>query len=284
MASPHVKPDLLELGKRLVEEGPVKTLATPRRVRILFNGVYIADTTAALYVWEHQYYPFFYLPADAFPRDALKPNLPPDESESPPAFWTAELRAGTRSTVRVLGFGAAQALPQKSRALAGLVRVEFGAADAWFEEDTRIYVHPKDPFRRVDVLHSARRLRVRVRGELVADALAGWHLYETGLPARYYVPATAVVDARVLRDSGTTTACPYKGVANYYHVAVGGGDGDGSEGKGKGELLEDLVWYYRTPTLECAEIAGCLCFYHEREGVEIELDGKVVPKPKTPWS
>ncbi|KAI1371202.1 DUF427-domain-containing protein [Hypoxylon crocopeplum] len=256
--------DLIELGRKLLSEGPIKTLATPRRIRILFNNVYVADTTAALFVWEHQYYPYYYVPRDAFAQGVLKPQQPlPGSKDS--KFWTAELSVGDASTNRVLGFEDGEGV------LAGLVRVQFDAAQAWFEEDTPVYVHPKDPFRRVDVLHSARPLRVRVRGQLVAETTSSFHLYETGLPCRYYVPATAV-DRGVLRDSGTTTACPYKGTANYYHAAIGD------------DLLSDLVWYYRTPTLECAAIAGCLCFYHEKEGVEVELDGKVLPLPKTPWS
>jgi hypothetical protein len=31
--------------------------------------------------------------------------------------------------------------------LAGLLKIEFSAADAWLEEDERIYVHPKDPYK-----------------------------------------------------------------------------------------------------------------------------------------
>lgn len=31
--------------------------------------------------------------------------------------------------------------------LAGLVSIDFGAMDAWFEEDEQIFVHPKDPYK-----------------------------------------------------------------------------------------------------------------------------------------
>jgi len=51
-----------------VENGPHKTLPTPRRVRILINGACIADTLntgGALFVWEHSYYPQLYLPKTA---------------------------------------------------------------------------------------------------------------------------------------------------------------------------------------------------------------------------
>lgn len=52
MASPYASPDLLELGRRLLAEGPLRTLATEKRVRIQFGGAVVADTTEALYVWE----------------------------------------------------------------------------------------------------------------------------------------------------------------------------------------------------------------------------------------
>ncbi|KAI1659532.1 DUF427-domain-containing protein [Daldinia decipiens] len=270
MATSHAKSDLLKLGKTLLENGPVKTLATSRRIRILFNNVYVADTTSALYVWEHEYYPYYYLPVESFTH-GLHTCLP---SNDDPQYWTAALRVGARTTDRILVFG--DALSPSCKPLERTVRVEFAAADVWFEEDVPIYVHPKDPFRRVDVLHSSRALEIRVDGHVVAQTSSSYHLHETGLPCRFYVPATAVARDR-LRESGTTTACPYKGVASYYHVTLKGDEG--------GErVYGDLVWYYKTPTLECAGIAGCLCFYHEKDGVEVRLDGNVLQRPKTRWS
>lgn len=76
--------------------------------------------------------------------------------------------------------------------LAGLVRLEFGAMDAWFEEEAEVYVHPKDPFKRIEVLPSRREVRVRVDGKVVAESVGMTVLLETGLPARYYLPKTAV--------------------------------------------------------------------------------------------
>ncbi|KAI1385535.1 DUF427-domain-containing protein [Hypoxylon trugodes] len=264
-----VRQDLVALGKKLVEQGPVKTLHTPRRVRILYNGVYIADTTSAVYVWEHEYYPYFYVPKSSVKEGVLHPSQHSNDA----AFQTATLRVGDRSTDRVLIF-ADKGIAEKGKELEGLVRFEFGAVDAWFEEDTPIYVHPKDPFRRVDVLHSTRPIEVHVNGIVVAKAESSFHLYETGLPCRYYLPPTAV-DRKLLRESDMATACPYKGIASYFDLVLDDGDKD---------RFKDLIWWYRSPNLECAQIAGALCFYHEKEEVEILLDGEVVRKPKTPWS
>jgi uncharacterized protein (DUF427 family) len=42
---------------------PLKTMsASGRRIRILWKGRFIADTTNALYVWEKPQYPYFYVP------------------------------------------------------------------------------------------------------------------------------------------------------------------------------------------------------------------------------
>ncbi len=99
----------------------------------------------------------------------------------------------------------------------------------WFEEETPIYVHPKDPFKRVDILAATRDIKVSVDGHLIAHTQMSMHLYETGLPVRYYLPLTSV-DASVLRPSETKSKCPYKGEAQYWSVELGG------------KTYEDLFW------------------------------------------
>ena len=64
--------------------------------------------------------------------------------------------------------------------------------DAWFEEDEEVFVHPRDPHHRVDVLRSSRHVRVRIDGRLVADSARPCVLFETGMPARYYLPRADV--------------------------------------------------------------------------------------------
>ncbi|KAH8673349.1 hypothetical protein BX600DRAFT_204119 [Xylariales sp. PMI_506] len=311
MAPTSAQPSLTDLGHKLLSEGPVKTLRTPKRIRIHFNGCCIADTTSAIYVWEHPWYPYYYVPLTAFAPGVLEGVA--DEG----AFGIVRLCVGNRSTDRVLAFGPRtesgdgsgsvnnhatstttitgsnnSSSSSSSEELIGMVRVEFSAADAWFEEDERIYVHPKDPFRRIEILHSSRPVRVLVDGgREIARASSSWHLYETGLPVRYYLPAGSV-DPAVLRPSDTSTQCPYKGVASYYDVVLAPGQNRDEElaaaqseeleagvGPLEPSVLKDLVWYYRTPTLESAQIAGALCFYNEK--VDIELDGEMLERPRT---
>jgi uncharacterized protein (DUF427 family) len=141
--------------------------------------------------------------------------------------------------------------------------------DAWFEEDEEVYVHPRDPHTRVDILPSSRHVEVVVNGVTVADSHQPRLLFETGLPTRYYLP---LVDVRLdlLHPSDTTTRCPYKGTAGYWSVEAGG------------QVVPDLAWIYRAPAAESVRIAGLACFYNEK--VELYVDGVHQEQPHTKFS
>lgn len=226
---------LKQLALKLAAEGPVKLLPTPRLVQAVFNGVYLFRTTQARFVWEHPYYPCYYIP-DSEVRHALEEY----ETIGGPHGHVrrCRLRVGDRSVEDVLAF-----THEVGHGLGGLVRFGFASLDQWFEEATPIHVHPKDPFKRVDVLASTREVVVSLDGVRLAKASFAMHLHETGLPVRFYLPLTAV-EQSLLRLSETRTKCPYKGEARYYSIEVGG------------KVYEDLVWYYEAPILECAGIVG----------------------------
>jgi uncharacterized protein (DUF427 family) len=40
------------------------------------------------------------------------------------------------------------------------VRFDWDALDAWYEEDEEVFVHPRNPYARVDALRSTRRVRI----------------------------------------------------------------------------------------------------------------------------
>ena len=230
--------DLVKLAQTLIRDGPKRIEPTSRRVRGLFNGKYVFDTTKARHVWELDLrYPQYYVPIEDFTRDAkLFADAVIDYTSGTAHLY--KLTSGTRSTNRMLVF--------HSGALQDLVKVDFPAMDQWFEEDTRIYCHPKDPYKRIDILPSYRSIKVALGGVTLAETTSALFLLETTLRTRYYVPPTSV-QWEYLIPSDTTTLCPYKGQAEYYHVNI------------NGKLYKDLVWYYRYPTMESGLIAGYLC-------------------------
>jgi uncharacterized protein (DUF427 family) len=155
-------------------------------------------------------------------------------------------------------------------ALKGHFAFQWNAMDAWREEEEEIFVHARDPYKRVDVLRSSRRVHVTVAGETIADTSRPRLVFETGHPTRYYIP---LEDIRrdLLLPSETGSRCPYKGVASYWSVKIGV------------EIFQDVAWSYLDPIPECPKIKGLLCFFQEREAT-IRVDGEELPKLRTKWS
>jgi uncharacterized protein (DUF427 family) len=240
-------------------------------VRILINGACIADslgTSGALFVWEHPYYPQLYLPKTALLENVqgytitYEHHQDVEDTHDNLIAYTLKVKVARTSDnnmkeVKDSFMIFADNLTSKASALNNMLKVHFSAADQWLEEDTPIYVHPKDPFKRIDILHCSRRLRVSLNNTVIAESPWCMQLYETGLRTRYYIPLTAI-HTEILRSSETTTQCPYKGEAEYYNVVVGG------------EEHKDVVWFYTRPTAECASIAGLCCFYNEKVDMKIQ--------------
>jgi uncharacterized protein (DUF427 family) len=150
--------------------------------------------------------------------------------------------------------------------LRDLVRFDWGAMDAWFEEDEEVYTHARSPYARIDILPSSRPVRVEVDGVVLAESDHAHVLFETGLPPRWYLPKTDVrFDLLVATD--TESHCPYKGKAEYWSARIGD------------RLERDLVWSYRTPLPESERVAGLVCFYNEK--VDLFIDGELQERPKT---
>ena len=147
--------------------------------------------------------------------------------------------------------------------------LEWDAMDAWFEEDEEVYVHPRSPYSRIDILPSSRSVRVEVDDVVLAESTRAMVLHETGLPPRWYLPK---FDVRMdlLSPTQTRTACPYKGFAEYWSARIGD------------RVVEDVAWSYRTPLPESERIAGLVCFYNER--VDLFVDGVAIDRPTTLFS
>jgi uncharacterized protein (DUF427 family) len=152
-------------------------------------------------------------------------------------------------------------------AVDGYVTVPWDAVDRWLEEDSERIVHARDPYHRIDVLDTSHHVIVRVNGEPAADSSQSRLLLETGHPPRYYLVPGDVV-AELVPDSDLRTGCAYKGWASYFEIA-------GAEG---------VAWTYTDPLPEAEPVRGRICFFQEREEVELEVDGVVHERPETQWS
>ncbi len=66
----------------------------------------------------------------------------------------------------------------------------------------------------------------------------------------HYFPRDAV-DAALLRPSATHTTCPWKGVASYHDVVVGG------------QVNKDAAWYYPEPKPDAKAVRDRVAFWKD---------------------
>ncbi|HYN73169.1 MAG TPA: DUF427 domain-containing protein [Nakamurella sp.] len=229
----------------------------PRRLRGVLAGVTVFDTTSAVYAWDTPKYPHYLVP-----RDDVLPGSLLDEGRE------QRLRRGVMHLhgLRVGEVGVpsvARVYDAAAGALAGLVRFDWDAL-LWFEEDEQVFVHPRNPYTRVDALRSSRHVRVELSGRLLAESTSPVLVFETGLPTRYYLDRSCL-DLSLLRRTDTRTACPYKGETSDYWTA-----------EVPGLVEEDVAWSYRQPFAALAPIAGLVAFYNDR--VEITVDDITLPQ------
>lgn len=102
--------------------------------------------------------------------------------------------------------------------------------------EDRITLHP----------HS-HRVSVRLGDTVVAETDRAIELREIGYPNRQYLPRDALINGS-LQASDTTTYCPFKGFATYYHFVL------------DDRVIEDGVWSYEMPFDAMEAIAGRVVF------------------------
>lgn len=246
----------------LSSDGTLYLEPTPKRVRVVLGGETIADSRRAMLLHEQGHQPLYYFPPEDVVADVLEPS---DRHTRCPRKGEASyysVRVGS-SVVEAGAWYYPEVLAGAPPGLAGLIAFYWDRLDAWLEEDQEVFGHARDPYHRIDLLSSDRRVRVSLEGDLLAESTRAVALFETGLPPRWYLPREDV--ALDLEPSETVTLCPYKGQASYYSVA--------------GE--KDLVWTYEHPLPEASAIAGLVCFWNER--VDLELDGELCARPESPW-
>jgi uncharacterized protein (DUF427 family) len=236
-----------------------------KRVCPYLGGEVVADTVHPVLVWEVPYYPTCYFPVGDVRAQLLQTDGPAAHSPSRGDGQTFTVEAGSRQARRA----AIRYQHSPIEELRDLIRLDWNAMDAWFEEDEQVFTHPRDPYTRVDILASSRHVQVQVDGVTIAESTSPKLLFETGLPVRYYLPKTHVrLDRLILTD--TVSHCPYKGQAEWWSVRAGE------------HVYEDLAWSYRTPLPESQKIAGLIAFYNEK--VDIYLDDEPQERPSTKFS
>jgi uncharacterized protein (DUF427 family) len=230
-----------------------------RRVRVLLNGQFVVDAKVPKLVWEHPYFPVYY-----FRFSDVKPEYLSNKHVTEEADYY-DLTVEGRSISSIVKLIKQGELKDYAKI------VDSQKVDAWFEEDERIFGHPKDPYKRITILQSSKTVQIKIDGVEVASTSRPKLLYETGLPVRIYIPHTDVRLDLLQDDHERLSHCPYKGIASYYTVKLP------NSAKKYG-----LAWWYKTPKTECASIEGHIAFYDEK--VDVRVDGVLNERPLTKFS
>lgn len=220
-----------------------------RRVRAEIDGVTVLDSERGALLHETGLLPQLYVPETDLRTDLLEPSETTTHCPFKGDATYRSLRVGERVVTDAVWSYPAPV--DGASWLAGQAALPFSAADRWLDEEDEVAGHLPDPYHRVDLRHTARRIRVTTTdGTVVAESDGGILLAETGMVNRFYVPADRV---RVpMERTATRSVCPYKGTASWFSLRLD----DGRE-------LTDAVWSYETPTDESRAIAGLVCLAHD---------------------
>jgi uncharacterized protein (DUF427 family) len=236
---------------------------SPKRVRVEFAGEVVADCLAPLLLLESTYLPVYYFPftdiRTEFLVESAHRTVCPYKGDA--RYW--HVQVGDRRAENAMW---AYLEPiESAAALGGHAAFYWDKMDRWLEEDEEVLRHPRDPYHRVDVVRSLRKVEAVLSGEVLARSSSSLFLFETGMPTRYYIPKSDVrMDLFV--KSPTITQCPYKGTASYWSAVL------------DGRTWNDLAWSYEDPLPECPRIEGYMSFYAEKLD-SLTVDGRPAAAP-----
>ncbi len=176
-------------------DGPAHKLLMqefPRRVRAVFGGQTVVDTTRAVLLHETGLRPQVYVPLEDISADLIQPT---DHHTYCPfkgtaSYWT--VTAGGQ-----VAENAIWAYPEPND------------ESSWLKGYAGFYWNA-----------ISRPVRVLLGDTVLAETTSPLLLSETGLPNRFYIPA-ADVRQDLLEESDTHTVCAYKGTASYWTVSTG---------------------------------------------------------------
>jgi uncharacterized protein (DUF427 family) len=238
---------------------------SPKRVRVAIDNTVIADTVHARLLRESGHMPVYYFPREDVRMDLLSRT---DHATHCPFkgdafYWNVMADGHTRDNA-VWSY---ERPYDEMAPIAGYLAFYWDAMDHRWEEDEEVFGHPRDPYHRIDVRPSSRRVEVVLNGKTIADSRSTLFLFETGLPTRYYLPREDV-RTDLLSPTATTSICPYKGTARYWTADV------------EGKRFKDIVWAYPEPLPEQPRIKGRLCFFNEQVDA-LRVEGQPSPGQAT---
>ena len=124
----------------------------------------------------------------------------------------------------------------------------------------------KHPHYQVDIKRTDDHIRILLGEYCLADSRRPLMVTETKHHPVWYLPL-ADVDADAIESTTHSTFCPFKGHASYWTVKVAD------------STLENSLWAYRDPYLECEPLKDHVGFYMDRFVLEVNGERQNDPGP-----
>jgi len=204
-----------------------------QHVRILYEGRCVADTDRSLLLIE-SYAPDIYIPFEDIDMNLLErtDTTTHCHAKGEASYWT--IRVG--DTIATDAMWAYESPLQSFSKMAGYAAFKFNQVETYVNRQL-VRGHVRDPNKIIRTEPKVAHLQMELGGKIVVDSKSWVMLYETGLPARHYVPVSDV-KAEFLVPSARQTVCTYKGEAVYHNIQVAD------------TLRKNVVWSYPDPWLD----------------------------------
>ena len=230
-------------------------------MRGVIGGETVVDSTDVHLLHETGYLPVWYFPRSDVRFDLLEAN---DHTTHCPfkgdaSYWTIRV-GGKVAENKVWGYP--EILPDTPD-ITDRVAFYWDAVDHWYEEDEEVFVHPRDPYHRVDIVPSSRTVKVSLDGVMLAESSRPMAVFETNLPTRWYLPKEDIA-----RPTRRRSAAPLP-VQGHGVVLDGGG-----QRKHRVELREPQSCRRRA--------VGLVAFYDEV--VDVDIDGERQERGYSPFA
>jgi uncharacterized protein (DUF427 family) len=112
----------------------------------------------------------------------------------------------------------------------------------------RVWDYPRPPA----VVLSARRVRIELAGEVVADSTRALRVLETSHPPTIYIPPADVREELLAESDARSTWCEFKGAARYLDAVV------------DGRRFHAVAWTYPDPSPGYEALRDHIAFYPGR--------------------
>lgn len=182
----------------------VRTEISDKWARATVGGTTVVDTRAPMLFWEDT----FPVPSYAFAPTDVRMDLPVPTGRAPashrffnllkgPIAQWFDLHADGRDFNNAAWIRDDPAVSERI-----VFTWQRGVMDHWLEEDEEVHANPRDPYKRVEALHSSRHVRVALDGATLAETSHPVLLFETHRPIRYYFPKADVDLGRLSPSRG----------------------------------------------------------------------------------